>query len=166
MKVSKRSVGASIIICFILLILLSYLSAYKHIHSKRIQIGEIAPDDSLHFSEGKIVRLNELHYKYVILLFIDPMCPVCINEIESVKQISYGNPSILILGIINAKDEELSNEIGAPNIKLVLSNNNFFKQYGVSRVPTLIILDKEKKVIFERQGYHEVPDQEILEVIE
>jgi len=95
----------------------------------------------------------------ILLLFMDPECDFCREEIKQIKeqQNLLDNVSILLISIVQKKqaadfysDYQL-NQLN--NIRLLIDEDVIIsKFFDIKTIPTVFIYDKNKKLIFNHKG--------------
>ena len=122
------------------------------------RLGQPAADFRFADSKGKIRRLYDVKAPYTLLFFSNPGCEACMNIIETLKaepkvseMISAGHLAVLNIYI----DEDLQgwrdympvypdNWYNCFDPDMVIRGDNL---YSVRAIPSLYLLDKEKRVI-------------------
>lgn len=122
------------------------------------RLGQPAADFRFADSKGKIRRLYDVKAPYTLLFFSNPGCEACMNIIETLKaepkvseMISAGHLAVLNIYI----DEDLQgwrdympvypdNWYNGFDPDMVIRGDNL---YSVRAIPSLYLLDKEKRVI-------------------
>lgn len=102
---------------------------------------------------------ESIQNKSVLILFMNPECDFCHEEIKQIKE-QYNileNVSILLISAVQKKqatdfysDYQLSQY---NNIKLLIDENGKMSNYyDVKTIPTIFVYDKSKKLIFTHKG--------------
>jgi peroxiredoxin len=114
---------------------------------------EIAPDFTLKDLQGNKFRLHKQIGKPVLLFFGATWCPSCRSEIPAYKEI-YKNysPQGLMVVYINimepaAKVARFVKANALPYKILLDEDGSVAESFGIVGVPTLILLDKEGRLI-------------------
>jgi thiol-disulfide isomerase/thioredoxin len=129
-------------------------------------VGEKAADLEFTDSTGKVFSLYGVNANYTIVVFWDPTCGHCREEIprlDSMYKAKWKKEGVKIYGVLteNEKDKWLQ-FIAEKNMKdwihvyqtnenkneETLSKKPGFRQlYDVTQTPTIYLLDKEKRII-------------------
>jgi hypothetical protein len=124
----------------------------------RNRIGSKAGDFVYTTASGKTGRLYDLSAKYLLLIFYNPDCVECQHTMEILKQspaIADAVSSGRLKALAVYPDEDLEawknhlkdvplSWVNAYDPSLTIKNNEI---YDLKAIPTLYLLDKEKKVI-------------------
>lgn len=108
-----------------------------------------APDFALQTLDGTPVVLSELRGQAVVLNFWATWCGPCRIEIPSFSSFAADNPDVVVLGMAtDGTEAELraasrSLGIGYP---VVRADRATIDAYGVSTLPTTVVVDAEGKV--------------------
>lgn len=154
-------------ILFILICLTTLLFAQS-----KVSALKEAPSFSLNDVNGKAVILDSLVKKGpVIMSFWALWCKMCIKELDALKPYY---PEIESLGVsflaisqdkAKAKNEVKSFAAGRKwKYTVVLDpDNKLRKLYNVQVMPSLFIVDSNKKIVFSHQGYKPGDEKKIME---
>lgn len=145
-----------------------HVSATKKI--ERLSVGKSAPEIMLYDKMGNTVKLYDIKSKFTAVIFWNPDCGHCKRELPAIKRLVdtklYPNLNIVTVctkkrtnidecwNFINANNMNDWHNLADPN-----SISNFVSIYDVTSYPYLLILDKDKKIIYRRKG--EIPDYEL-----
>lgn len=132
-----------------------------------------APDLMLEAVDGANLRLSELRGKVVVVNFWATWCPPCRREmpaLERLNQLMRGQP-FAIVGI--DAGEELEDVLGfrasvtpAPSFRLLLDRDGkALKAFGVSGLPTTIVLDREGRMVYKALGARKFDDPAIVAIL-
>jgi len=127
------------------------------------RIGQKATDITYTLASGQSFALHDLKSEYTLLMFSNPGCPTCEAVMEQLSRskalneaLSLNSPTRVMLTILtfylyNDLDEWNSHLPGMP-VKWVHAYDKEMKVlnhrlYDIKAIPTLYLLDKEKKVI-------------------
>ena len=140
-----------------------------------VEVGDMAPDFEMEFTDGQKARLSDLRGKIVILQFTASWCSVCRLEMphleKDIWQI-YKDQNVLLIGI--DRDEtletviEFQKKIGTTYPLALDPGANIFglfanKEAGVTRN---VVIDRTGKIVFLTRLFEEEEYQEMLSVIE
>ena len=121
-----------------------------------VEEGSMAPDFSLTSPDGKTVKLSDLRGKYVLLDFWASWCGPCLREVPNVKKVydKYHNRGFEIFSVSLDEDQAkwekaiVDNDLNwIHGSSLQGWNCPVAKLYNVSGVPTMLLIDREGKII-------------------
>ena len=130
-----------------------------------VNVGDMAPDFDIEYTDGKVIKLSDLRGKLVMLQFTASWCSVCRKEMPHIESEIWlkhkDNPDFALIGIDLKEDKETTDkfavdmEITYP-LTLDISGAKFElfadKKAGVTRN---IIIDKDGKIIMLTRLYDE-----------
>lgn len=135
----------------------------------RNRVGEMATDFTFTLKEGQTARLHELTADYVLLYFYDPDCHFCQETTRHLSAspviaglISKGR--LKVLAVYAEGDEEAwknhwsampSDWMVSYDAALSLKNEEL---YDLKSMPTLYLLDRDKKVLLKAATYNQCLD--------
>lgn len=113
-----------------------------------------APNFEVKDIDGKILKLNSLKGKYILLDFWATWCPPCMKQIPFLKKIreEYSEESLIIMSISGDVDyKNFSNVIQNQKMNWIhVYDSEYLPQlYGITIYPTLILIDKMGTIIFD-----------------
>ncbi len=154
---------------------LAYLTWYSSFNSRNtsvLEVGKILPDFTLENGDSKQISLNDLSGDFKIFIFYrGNWCPLCMAQIKEVvneyKELEKRNADMVLVSSQPHKfTKSLANKHKVPFHFLVDKNNKTAKQLGILHenglpagfqvfgyesdvvLPTVIITDKDNKIIF------------------
>ncbi len=127
---------------------------------KKLAIGQPAPGIEMNDINGKPVKLSEINTDYMLVLFWSSWCPHCTTVLPPVKVVYESINS----GLAHKKLEVLAYSIDTDSTlwKKFINDGNYnwincselkgwgskvAKDYNVTGTPTMLLLDKQKKII-------------------
>ena len=139
-----------------------------------VEVGDMAPDFEMEFTDGQKTKLSELRGQIVILQFTASWCSVCRLEMPHLEKDvwqKYKDQSVLLIGI--DRDEPLETviafqkKIGTTYPLALDPGANIFglfanKEAGVTRN---VVIDKTGKIVFLTRLFEEQEYQEMLSVL-
>ena len=139
-----------------------------------IEVGDMAPDFEMEFTNGQKTKLSELRGKIVILQFTASWCSVCRLEMPQLEKDvwqKYKDQNVLLIGV--DRDEPLEiviafqKKIGTTYPLALDPGANIFglfanKEAGVTRN---VVIDKTGKIVFLTRLFEEEEYQEMLSVL-
>jgi peroxiredoxin len=138
---------------------------------KPLPIGDSAPDFHLQSMNGDTISLNKLNNKVIILDFWYVGCYPCQLSLPFLSRLNerYKKEGLLVLGIDLFDQREniypTITKIGIQYQILLGKNTSVKKDYHVYPTPTLFILDANKKILYQQQGYSKELEGRIEEVV-
>lgn len=113
------------------------------------ELPDQAPDFDLRTLEGERMVLSELRGQVVVLNFWATWCAPCRLEIPSFSRFAEANPDVLVLGIAtDGSEAEL--RVASPQLGIrypvLRADAATTAAYGVSTLPTTVIIDAEGRV--------------------
>ena len=139
-----------------------------------VEVGDMAPDFKMEFTDGQKTKLSELRGQIVILQFTASWCSVCRLEMPHLEKDvwqKYKDQNVLLIGV--DRDEPLETviafqkKIGTTYPLALDSGANIFglfanKEAGVTRN---VVIDKTGKIVFLTRLFEEKEYQEMLSVL-
>lgn len=136
----------------------TYLNEYKQTKQKEIpkliSVGSISLDWSLPFyNKNENISLYKLKGKVVLLDFWFKNCSPCIESVPHLNAINkkFKNKNVEVLGINtwdSQKDIAWFYNKHALTYKVLMNGKDLAENYGINAYPTVILIDKEGKIIY------------------
>lgn len=123
-----------------------------------IAIGNRAPDFQLPTMDGKTVKLSDYRGKPVLLNFWATWCGPCRYEVPFLEQINdtYTSQGLVMLAVdIGENATTIQNFMTSLNVSLPVlmdANSAVSKKYGLTGIPTTLLLDKDGIIRFKIIG--------------
>jgi cytochrome c biogenesis protein CcmG/thiol:disulfide interchange protein DsbE len=116
------------------------------------QIGQAAPDFALPAAAGSNARLSEYRGEVVLLWFWSSGCSVCAGQLEALDKVysTYHPAGLEVLGVSvddnleRARRYALSHKARFP--MLLDGAKDVGRAYGIDRLPTAVLIDREGTV--------------------
>lgn len=120
-------------------------------------IASVASEKEIELKDesGKILGLKEMGSEDLYMVFWASWCPTCkeeLPELEKLKKEGLKGKLILVDLVDNKRENPgngatylKENKIGIENYETDMAEA--MKSYGLKQIPTLVILDKDKKVV-------------------
>ena len=139
-----------------------------------VEVGDMAADFEMEFTDGQKTKLSELRGQIVILQFTASWCSVCRLEMPHLEKDvwqKYKDQNVLLIGV--DRDEPLEiviafqKKIGTTYPLALDPGANIFglfanKEAGVTRN---VVIDKTGKIVFLTRLFEEKEYQEMLSVL-
>lgn len=139
-------------------------------------IGVKAADLDMVDSTGKVRRLYDVNAEYLLVLFWDPTCGHCredVPRIDSIYRASWKARGVKVYSVLseNSKKKEWVNylkehKLGdwinvyeTPEMEKAVADAQrpgFRQLYDVIQTPTLLMLDKDKRIIGKKLGWEQI----------
>lgn len=137
----------------------------------KVKTGDAAPEFSLKDAEGKEYKLADFKGKIVLLDFWATWCGPCKQAMPSIQKISetFKDKAVAVIGVNTwEKGEKAGPEYmkkqGFTYLNL-LKGDDLAKAYGVSGIPTLILIDKDGKILHTAVGFGPSEEAELTKMI-
>ena len=134
---------------------------------KKIAVGKTAPDIESRDPKGKPVRLSSLGTEYTLVLFWSSECGHCTEMLPRVKQI-YDDQKVKKYEVyavsLDTSRMEWTKFIREEKLKWInVSDLNGFdsqaaNEYNIYATPTMLLLDRQKKIIAKPVSYRELEE--------
>jgi peroxiredoxin len=116
-----------------------------------LQIGELAPEVTLHDLEGNTVELTkDFRGEETLVLFWNPGCGFCQQMLPDIKEWegnrSEGAPKLLF---VSAGTEEANKQMGLASTVVLDQQFSVGRAFGASGTPSAVLVDAEGKVASE-----------------
>ncbi len=135
-----------------LVVLFALLSAYQVWTAPEVEVGAdgLAPDFSLLNVEGEPVALSDFRGQQVVVNFWGTWCGPCKAELPGLNRFARKNPDVVVLGLaVDSGDppdlKEAKASLGIP-FTVLDCTGAVKRQWGVSKVPTTFLVDREGRV--------------------
>lgn len=154
----------NLIFLFILLVLSSCVDKEKFVN-----VGKKAPELAVLDIEDHAVKLKTLSQKIVLINFWSEGCSACVKEMPKYNKLydTYKN-QMTIIGInIGSKKEDVVRIKKRLQIKYPLVLDPLYitkERYQIKSVPTLFVLDGQRKIIQRFDGEHD--EKELIRSIQ
>lgn len=153
----------------------TYAGEYKPVAQRDlpqlISVGSYAPQWTLPlYNNEENVALNNLKGKVVLLDFWIKNCGPCVKSIPFLNALTkkYSNKKFEILGINSydaKKDISWFCEKHKPDYRILMQGKVVAEKYGVSGFPTVILIDKEGKVLYAGSGIDETKMEKMIQSV-
>ncbi|MEM1179180.1 MAG: TlpA disulfide reductase family protein [Acidobacteriota bacterium] len=114
-----------------------------------------APNFALRNLDGEIVQLSDFRGQTVVLNFWATWCPPCRVELPSFARFARKNPEIAVLGLsVQSPPNDLKATVEKREIPypVLIVDGETAEAYGVSSLPTTIIITPEGQVRWAHSG--------------
>ena len=148
----------------------SYIKIEEYVEKERpelLEIGAQAPDGTVVSLDRDTLSLSDYRGNIVILDFFYKSCYPCLLAMPGLQKLheNYADRGLIVLGInpFDKPEEGLKKFLKNRNVSypVVLSDRDLPKAYKVSAYPTLYVVDKTGKIIYQQMGYGEEAEEEL-----
>jgi thiol-disulfide isomerase/thioredoxin len=135
-------------------------------------VGDAAPDFNLTSLDGNQVSLASLKGKVVLLDFGATWCRPCKAAMPTIQKLheAYKDKGVVILGVNTwEKNADAAKDYMARNkftYGRLLNGDDLAKAYGVTGIPTLVIIGKDGKVAMADMGLSDDTGASLRKVID
>ncbi|MFS4455694.1 peroxiredoxin family protein [Maribacter sp. 2304DJ31-5] len=152
----KKSIIYLMSVCFLVFILSAFSSKSDSVYDHGpLKIGDYAPNFILEGSDGKTYQLSDFKGKIVVLDFWAMWCAPCKKKMPKIQKLheTYSDMGVAVLGMLamNKGAEEKAKTYFAENeysFKLLYGNDELTKNYELKFLPTVVVVDKEGKIVY------------------
>ena len=151
----------------------TYTTEYKPAVQKElpqlVSVGSKAPEWILPlYNKKENIDFNNFKGKIVLLDFWIKNCGPCIKSIPDLNDLQekFKNSNFEILGINSYDTKEDINWFcnkHKPNYKILMQGKAVAEKYGVSGFPTVVLIDKEGKILFAGVGLEKSEIEKLIE---
>ncbi len=151
-----------------------YLNTFKEAEEQskiNLPLGTEAPNWELTLlDDKKKISLKDLKGKVVVLDFWIKNCGNCIANVPFINDLhqKFKNENLALFGInaydSNDKIKEFYTKYGL-NYQVLTNGEQVAKNYGVYAYPTIIIIDKNGKIIFNENSNRSIIEQTIMNAL-
>lgn len=138
--------------------------------SSKAGVGAAAPEFQLASTRGKLVALNELRGKVVVLDFWASWCPPCRAAIPAMQRLheQYASRGVQLIGVNCGDNVDPAEFMRSMNATYTTTPNGeaVAQAYGVKGIPTLIVIAKDGSIAFRESGWSPAFESRMSEVIE
>ena len=130
-----------------------------------VNVGDMAPDFDIEYTDGKVVKLSDLRGKLVVLQFTASWCGVCRQEMPHIESEIWlkhkDNPKFAFIGIDLKEDKETTDKFAAEmKVTYPITLDTTGAKFGLftskgAGVTRNIIIDKTGKIIMLTRLYDE-----------
>lgn len=146
----------------------------RETEDKLVKKGQDAPDFTLTDLEEGSVSLSSLRGKVVFIDFWATWCPPCVRSLphtQALSQHEKAKSGDLVVLAINARED-------AQKVKQFMQEKNYtfrvlldkegkvLDDFGVTGIPTFVVIDREGKVTYVQTGFWEGGEKPIEQAIE
>ncbi len=133
------------------------------------------PSFSLRNLDGELVSLNDsLGKQPIILDFWATWCKPCLKNLPKLEKIyqDYAELGLVVLAINEdgtrslSKVEPMVNSLGLTFPVLIDENRDVMRLYRVNGLPTTLVIDRNKEIVFTLRGYRPGDEEALYKKLE
>lgn len=157
----------------ILLVFITALLAFSASALAKLEWGDVPPDSLGVDKDKREIKVSDYRGKVIVLTFWASWCGYCLKELPVLENVqrTLGADSIAVVAINTDKDYSKYREMRRrmKDFELTMTEDRdemgIAKQYGVSGLPHMLMIDKKGKVAFTHIGYSEEMLPQIVDEI-
>ena len=139
------------------------------------QVDGQTPSFSLRNLDGELVSLNDYLGKQPIILdFWATWCKPCLKNLPKLEKIyqDYAEQGLVVLAINEdgtrslSKVEPMVNSLGLTFPVLIDENRDVMRLYRVNGLPTTLVIDRNKEIVFTLRGYRPGDEEALYKKLE
>lgn len=146
----------TVMVVFNFLLILALVQRVKQIESadaiKSLEVGEKAPPFETRTLGGKLVNLNELSSRGILMVFMSPSCSPCISQVSEiatlVPKIKAAQRELLLVsdGDATGTQQLIAGDRTIDPLLDVQSGTSMWRDYNVPGTPFFYMIDNRRQV--------------------
>lgn len=137
------------------------------------EVGQTVPDFSFTTIDGKTYQMSELRGKTVLLVFFATWCAPCMKELPQIEKEIWDVYKSKDFMLIALGREHTMEQIVKFNEKKGFTfpigpdpERKIYSQFFSYYIPRNVLVNKEGKIIFQKQGYREQDAKVLIDLID
>lgn len=131
---------------------------------------QLAPDFSATDIEGKPISLSQYKGKYVLINFWASWCVPCVKEFPALNELTANIPEDKLIRIFITEDQDTTAFDNARKKhhltgRHLYANTELITTYNATAIPQLYLIDKEGKILYDRESLKDYELTMLAEVI-
>ena len=145
-------------------------------HDYLVKVGDIAPDFTLSYTDGKEFTLSQMRGKVVMLQFTASWCGICRNEMPHIEsdiwQRHKENPDFVLVGVDREETKEVveayTNKLGTTYPMLLDDKGDVFASYAVrkSGITRNVLIGRDGRIVMLTRRYVEPEFKQLVATID
>lgn len=145
-------------------------------HDYLVKVGDIAPDFTLNYTDGKEFTLSQMRGKVVMLQFTASWCGICREEMPHIEseiwQRHKENPDFILVGVDREETKEVveayTAKIGTTYPMLLDDKGDVFASYAVrkSGITRNVLIDRDGRIVMLTRRYVEPEFNQLVATID
>jgi len=132
--------------------------------------GQRAPDWKLTDAQGAERQLSDYRGKVVLLDFWATWCPPCLEVSPHMQTLHerYADQGVVVLGVHYNDEGDPAEYMKRKKYTYpcLLSGRGVARTYGVSQIPTILVIDRDGVVAHRQTGFADGDEKRLAEIIE
>lgn len=145
-------------------------------HDYLVKVGDVAPDFTLSYTDGKEFTLSQMRGKVVMLQFTASWCGICRNEMPHIEsdiwQRHKENPDFVLVGVDREETKEVveayTNKLGTTYPMLLDDKGDVFASYAVrkSGITRNVLIGRDGRIVMLTRRYVEPEFKQLVATID
>lgn len=136
------------------------------------KVGQEVPDFSFTTINGNSYKMSELKGKTVLLVFFATWCPPCMKELPQIEKEIWGKFKSKDFMLVALGRDHTMEDIQKFNAKKGFTfplapdpEHTIYKKFFTQYIPRNVLVDKDGKIIYQKQGYRETDAKKLIQLI-
>ncbi len=145
-------------------------------HDYLVKVGDVAPDFTLCYTDGKEFTLSKMRGKVVMLQFTASWCGICREEMPHIEseiwQRHKDNPDFILVGVDREESKEVveayTAKLGTTYPMLLDDKGDVFASYAVrkSGITRNVLIDRDGRIVMLTRRYVEPEFKQLVAAID
>ena len=151
-------------------------SAVVYEHDYLVKVGDVAPDFTLNYTDGKEFTLSQMRGKVVMLQFTASWCGICRNEMPHIEsdiwQRHKDNADFVLVGVDREETKDIveayTKKLGTTYPMLLDDKGDVFASYAVrkSGITRNVLIDRDGRIVMLTRRYVEPEFKQLVSTID
>lgn len=145
-------------------------------HDYLVKVGDVAPDFTLNYTDGKEFTLSQMRGKVVMLQFTASWCGICRNEMPHIEsdiwQRHKDNSDFVLVGVDREETKDIveayTKKLGTTYPMLLDDKGDVFASYAVrkSGITRNVLIDRDGRIVMLTRRYVEPEFKQLVSTID
>ena len=145
-------------------------------HDYLVKVGDIAPDFTLNYTDGKEFTLSQMRGKVVMLQFTASWCGICRNEMPHIESDIWlrhkDNSDFVLVGVDREETKDIveayTKKLGTTYPMLLDDKGDVFASYAVrkSGITRNVLIDRDGRIVMLTRRYVEPEFKQLVSTID
>lgn len=145
-------------------------------HDYLVKVGDVAPDFTLNYTDGKEFTLSQMRGKVVMLQFTASWCGICRNEMPHIEsdiwQRHKDNSDFVLVGVDREETKDIveayTKILGTTYPMLLDDKGDVFASYAVrkSGITRNVLIDRDGRIVMLTRRYVEPEFKQLVSTID